>query len=341
MTMRNQIVTVIAEAMKLHADTIHYAPHMGSHKQFKIHKVGSNFAKHVKPGDVVKSSEIDDLADAGARLKQIKEPAMKEEVEKVVEAAVHADAVHYAPHEGSHKQFKIHKVGANFQKHVKPGDVVPSSAIDDLADAGAKLKQIKEDIETVDEAMSHITKTPMVASRPGRETSRVSSTAVDVGGGRKMEMSAKGPKDAARSTYHPASQAKPKGKLPEEVEEFSEEELDESTHMAVHVYPTTKAHTSFKVHKVGAGVKHVKVGDTVSSSDLDDLSDAGHKVKEVKAPTMKEEAEESRAEDKFKKGDKVRDTYGDTHTVMSVTHPMVNMTSGKRVHHTKVFKASK
>lgn len=134
------------------------------------------------------------------------------DIKSVISEAVstHMNAVHYSPHKGSHKQFKIHKVGSNFQKHVKPGDVVPSSAIDDLADAGAKLKQIKE--------------------------------------------------------------------------ETSEEELDESTHMAVHVYPTTKAHTSFKVHKVGAGVKHVKVGDTVSSSDLDDLSDAGHKVKEVKAP---------------------------------------------------------
>lgn len=58
-------------------------------------------------------------------------------------ATVHPDAVHYAPHEGSHMNFKIHKVGSNFTKHVKPGDVVKSSAIDDLADAGAKLRQVK------------------------------------------------------------------------------------------------------------------------------------------------------------------------------------------------------
>lgn len=65
-------VRIIKEAAATHPDAVHYAPHEGSHKQFKIHKVGSNFAKHVKPGDVVKSSEIDDLADAGAKLKQIK-----------------------------------------------------------------------------------------------------------------------------------------------------------------------------------------------------------------------------------------------------------------------------
>ncbi len=69
------IKRVIAEAMKLHADAIHYAPHEGSDKQFKIHKVGSNFSDHVKAGDVVRSSEIDDLADAGARLKQVKPKA--------------------------------------------------------------------------------------------------------------------------------------------------------------------------------------------------------------------------------------------------------------------------
>lgn len=52
--------------------------------------------------------------------------------------------------------------------------------------------------------------------------------------------------------------------------------------MAVHAYPTGKG--KFKVHAIGSDVKHVKVGETVSSSDLDDLTDAGHKVKEVKAP---------------------------------------------------------
>ena len=52
--------------------------------------------------------------------------------------------------------------------------------------------------------------------------------------------------------------------------------------MAVHAYPSGK--NQFTVHAVGPKVKHVSVGDKVSSSDLDDLSDAGHKVKEVKKP---------------------------------------------------------
>lgn len=52
--------------------------------------------------------------------------------------------------------------------------------------------------------------------------------------------------------------------------------------MAVHAYPTGGG--KFVVHAVGPKVTHVKKGDKVSSSDLDDLSDAGHKVKEVKKP---------------------------------------------------------
>ena len=64
-----------------------------------------------------------------------------------------------------------------------------------------------------------------------------------------------------------------------------------SESMAVHAYPIGGG--KFKVHKVGSKVnpEHVKAGDVISSSDLDDLSDAGHKVKEVKKP-LKEEAEE-------------------------------------------------
>lgn len=60
-------------------------------------------------------------------------------------------------------------------------------------------------------------------------------------------------------------------------------EAAKSVHpMAVHAYPSEKG--KFKVHATGSKVTHVKKGDTVSSSDLDDLSDAGHKVKEVKKP---------------------------------------------------------
>lgn len=44
--------------------------------------------------------------------------------------------------------------------------------------------------------------------------------------------------------------------------------------MAVHVMKGL-------VQAVGVNVQHVKVGDKVSSSDMDDLTDAGHKVKEL------------------------------------------------------------
>jgi len=60
--------------------------------------------------------------------------------------------------------------------------------------------------------------------------------------------------------------------------------------MGVHAYPTGKT-GQFKVHAIGSKVKHVGVGDTVRSSDLDDLHDAGHKIKEIKRP-MSEEVEQ-------------------------------------------------
>ena len=49
--------------------------------------------------------------------------------------------------------------------------------------------------------------------------------------------------------------------------------------MAVHVQ-YKKGGQSVVTH-VGSKVTHVKPGDTLSSSDMDDLSAAGHKVKEV------------------------------------------------------------
>ena len=51
--------------------------------------------------------------------------------------------------------------------------------------------------------------------------------------------------------------------------------------MAVHV--KSLGGNQYKVHAVGSkvNVDHVKVGDVLRSSDLDDLSDAGHKVKEL------------------------------------------------------------
>ncbi len=46
--------------------------------------------------------------------------------------------------------------------------------------------------------------------------------------------------------------------------------------MAVHVLSGIVAAVGHKVNP-----DHVKIGDKVSSSDMDDLNDAGHKVKEL------------------------------------------------------------
>jgi len=61
--------------------------------------------------------------------------------------------------------------------------------------------------------------------------------------------------------------------------------------MGVHAYPTGKT-GQFKVHAIGSKVKHVGVGDTVRSSDLDDLHDAGHKIKEIKRPMSESTSDE-------------------------------------------------
>lgn len=58
-------------------------------------------------------------------------------------------------------------------------------------------------------------------------------------------------------------------------------EILEAVHpMAVHAKSNGPG-KGFTITNVGKKVKHVSIGDRVSSSDLDDLTDAGHKVKEV------------------------------------------------------------
>ena len=81
-----------------------------------------------------------------------------------------------------------------------------------------------------------------------------------------------------------------------------ETNLAEVHSMAVHVKAVDKSYNKFKVVATGAKVKHVSTGDTVSSSDLDDLKDAGHKVKELSEAEQIEEkmltkAETSKRED--------------------------------------------
>jgi hypothetical protein len=54
--------------------------------------------------------------------------------------------------------------------------------------------------------------------------------------------------------------------------------------MGVHAHPMGKG--QYKVHATGSKVnpQHVKPGDVLRSSHLDDLSAAGHKVKETNPP---------------------------------------------------------
>lgn len=58
---------------------------------------------------------------------------------------------------------------------------------------------------------------------------------------------------------------------------FSEESKIHPMGVHVEYKPGNKS----VVKRVGSKVTHVKPGDTVSSSDMDDLHAAGHKVKEV------------------------------------------------------------
>lgn len=59
----------------------------------------------------------------------------------------------------------------------------------------------------------------------------------------------------------------------------------------IHVHPHEGSRKQFVVSHMGIKSKrelhdqgHLKIGDVVSSSDLDDLHDAGYKVKEVNPP---------------------------------------------------------
>jgi uncharacterized protein len=57
--------------------------------------------------------------------------------------------------------------------------------------------------------------------------------------------------------------------------------IAESVHpMEIHAQSLGNGH--FKIVKVGKSVSVLDVGDEVKSSDLDDLQQAGHKIKELK-----------------------------------------------------------
>lgn len=75
-----------------------------------------------------------------------------------------------------------------------------------------------------------------------------------------------------------------------------ETNLEEVHSMAVHVKPVDKSYNKFEVVATGSKVTYVKKGDKLSSSALDDLTDAGHKVKELKEDEQLEEKTLTKAE---------------------------------------------
>jgi hypothetical protein len=70
-----------------------------------------------------------------------------EAAKKVHPLAVHVKSL-------GDNQYKVHAVGAKVNvDHVKPGDILRSSDLDDLSDAGHKVKELNEESEHIEEGM--------------------------------------------------------------------------------------------------------------------------------------------------------------------------------------------
>jgi hypothetical protein len=69
-----------------------------------------------------------------------------EAAKKVHPLAVHVKSL-------GDNQYKVHAIGSKVNvDHVKPGDILRSSDLDDLSDAGHKVKELNEEVEQVDES---------------------------------------------------------------------------------------------------------------------------------------------------------------------------------------------
>lgn len=75
----------LVEAAKVHPMAVHAYSVGGG--RYKVHATGSEVNKqYVKPGDHIRSSDLDDLSDSGYKVKEIQKPKdMKEDVEQISE----------------------------------------------------------------------------------------------------------------------------------------------------------------------------------------------------------------------------------------------------------------
>ena len=63
----------VSEAMaqgKVHPDAVHVKPVGGG--KYKVHAVGKNFADHIKAGEHLSDTELDDFSEMGGRVKHVK-----------------------------------------------------------------------------------------------------------------------------------------------------------------------------------------------------------------------------------------------------------------------------
>jgi len=59
-------------AQKVHPDAIHVSDAGGG--KYKVHAVGSNHADHIKVGEHLSDSELDDFSEMGGKIKNVKAP---------------------------------------------------------------------------------------------------------------------------------------------------------------------------------------------------------------------------------------------------------------------------
>jgi len=63
--------------------------------------------------------------------------------------SIHPDALHVKPAGGG--KYKVHAVGKNFAGHVKTGEHLSDTELDDFSEMGGKVKHVKEDLDQIDE----------------------------------------------------------------------------------------------------------------------------------------------------------------------------------------------
>ena len=83
---------------------------------------------------------------------------------EIVEAtkSLHPMALHVKPvMVNGQQKYHVHAVGKDLADGIKHGEHLSDSELDDAHEMGAKVKHVKEEVEQVEEAMSHQAKTTM------------------------------------------------------------------------------------------------------------------------------------------------------------------------------------